>query len=353
MTGTTDPDDSELLVPGYEQNHASFRSLNHQMWQIPLISMTLTGGLWFGVSKVDKLPLFQIALLFLAMVGNAALFLVLQRLRFVMEQTLLWLEQRSPSNFVSAKGDHWYNKPLVVRRSFQAMLLLASLVSGGLLVITCLQTDWSHTLSSMKKNQAAEYYDQHAQDLADSYEAISARAAHPDLQEILGKRFATSQLDILDVGAGTGRDAAWLASLGHVVTAVEPSISMQRIARQAHKNMAIRWVFDELPDLSVICGEDAKFDVIILSAVWMHVSPSERESALQSIISLLKPEGIAYVTLRLGPAEPARSIYEVSIETLAALADRAGLEVELLHTKPDLLGRNEISWQSVLLKRAS
>lgn len=349
MTSPPNLADPELSVPAFEQNHATFRSLNHQMWQIPLISMTLTGGLWFGVSKVEDLPLFQVALLFLATIGNAALFLVIQRLRYVMEQTLNWLETRSPANFVSAKGDRWYNEPLVVRRSFQGMLALACLTSLGLLVITCLQTDWSQAASPMIQTEVTDYYDNHAHDLADSYEGISAAAAHPRLQKILEERFSADTLDILDIGSGTGRDAAWLASLGHQITAVEPSNAMRQIARKAHQDRSVRWLADGLPDLSVVRGDKRAFDVIVLSAVWMHIAQEDRERAVSTIASLMKPNGVAYMTLRLGPADASRFIYEVSLDELAELADRSGLVVEPLDMRSDLLGRSAISWQTVLL----
>ena len=94
----------DMRKAAFEKNHASFRSLNQQMWQIPLIAMTLTGGLWFGVLRVEEFPLFQLALLFLAVAGNVALFFIILRLRFVMEQHLLWLENVYPAGYVSAKG---------------------------------------------------------------------------------------------------------------------------------------------------------------------------------------------------------------------------------------------------------
>lgn len=342
---------SEFDMKAFEQNHETFRSLNHQMWQIPLISMTLTGGLWFGVSKVDGQPLFQIALLSMAMIGNAALFLVIQRLRYVMERTLSWIEQASGDNFVSAKGDHWYNRPLVVRRSFQTLLGLASLTSLGLLVITWLQTDWSEVVVEMQGDPSVSYYDRHAQDLAESYEGISASSAHPGLELLLEERFSGRGVDALDVGAGTGRDAAWLASLGHRVVAVEPSKAMLQIAEGAHSDASINWVRDALPDLSVIRSQTQDFDVVILSAVWMHLPPEDRAEAMASIASVLKRNGVVYVTLRLGPPDAARSIYSVSLDELGAIATRHGFNVEFLATRPDLLGRSNITWQTVLLSR--
>ena len=79
MTPSKEQIEHDMRQAAFEQNHLAFRSLNQQMWQIPLISMTLTGGLWFGVSRVEEFPLFQLALLFLAAVGNAALFVVILR----------------------------------------------------------------------------------------------------------------------------------------------------------------------------------------------------------------------------------------------------------------------------------
>ncbi|WP_050524409.1 class I SAM-dependent methyltransferase [Pseudorhodobacter wandonensis] len=340
---------SDLSEQAFVQNHETFRSLNHQMWQIPLISMTLTGGLWFGVSKVENSPFFQLALLFLATVGNACLFLVIQRLRYVMEQTLNWIERRSPADFVSAKGDFWYNKPLVVRRSFQAMLVLASLTSLGLWIMTFYQTDWSEVGNPMQKNAASAYYDRHALDLAESYEGISAAAAHPGLLRLLEDKFSGAHLDIIDVGAGTGRDAAWLASLGHRVVAVEPAGAMLRIARHAHQDMPITWIRDALPDLEVARRELPTFDVVVLSAVWMHIAKEDREAAVASIATLVKPGGAVYITLRLGPADPARAIHEVSMDELMDLATRFGFHLERLETRPDLLGRGDITWQSAVL----
>ncbi len=86
----------------------------------------------------------------------------------------------------------------------------------------------------MTEPTASIYYDRHALDLADSYEGISAAAAHPGLAKISTERFTGQTLDILDVGAGTGRDSAWLAAEGHRVVAVEPSNAMLKIAQQAH-----------------------------------------------------------------------------------------------------------------------
>lgn len=99
----TDPNvNHDFHLAAFNQNHEAFRSLNQQMWQIPLIPMTLTGGLWFGVSRSEDYALFTMALLFLAGMANVALIIVLYRLRYVMGLYLEWLKEAHPDGAVSA-----------------------------------------------------------------------------------------------------------------------------------------------------------------------------------------------------------------------------------------------------------
>lgn len=337
----------DMRQAAFEQNHLAFRSLNQQMWQIPLISMTLTGGLWFGVSRVEDFPLFQLALLFLAAAGNFALFILILRLRFVMERYLNWLESNYATGFVSANdGERWYQKSFIVRTSFQAMLLLASALSFCLLVATGCST-WKEEMGSMPDDPALSYYQQHASGLADGYEALTFEAAHPGLTHIVKTEFAGKKLRVLDIGAGTGRDAAWFARRGFEVVAVEPSEAMRRVAQRLHNGLTIDWRDDKLPELPGMLAAGETFDVIVVSAVWMHVHPDDRNQALRSIISLLANKGMLYLTLRLGPEEPERGIYKVSLEGFKATADALGLKVKELETQTDLLGRPHIKWQAL------
>ena len=347
MSPTKEQIDHDMRQAAFEQNHLAFRSLNQQMWQIPLISMTLTGGLWFGVSRVEDFPLFQLALLFLAAAGNAALFIVILRLRFVMERYLNWIANNYETGFVSADdGEHWYQKSFVVRTSFQAMLLLASALSIVLLVVTGWST-YKEAMGHMPDDPALSYYQEHASRLADGYEALTFEAAHPGLAAIMTQDHADEKLRVLDIGAGTGRDAAWFAAHGHDVVAVEPSEAMRTLAQRLHAGLPIDWRDDRLPELAGILSGRDRFDVIVLSAVWMHVHPDDRNKALRSIISLLADEGMLYLTLRLGPEEPERGIFKVSLDSFKATADALGLKVQELETQTDLLGRPHIKWQAL------
>lgn len=189
------------------------------------------------------------------------------------------------------------------------------------------------------------HYEQNAEQLVGQYESLRFEDVHPVLLDSLPASGAT----ILDVGAGSGRDAAWLAAKGYDVVAVEPSEAMRTLARQRHSSARIHWVADSLPDLAQLRRLGLTFDLILLSAVWMHVPPAARQRALRKLATLLSPNGRIAISLRLGPPDPDRAMYEVTLSELSAIAQQFGLRLVRTHESPDKLGRTEISWTTVVL----
>jgi 2-polyprenyl-3-methyl-5-hydroxy-6-metoxy-1,4-benzoquinol methylase len=155
----------------------------------------------------------------------------------------------------------------------------------------------------------------------------------------------------LDVGAGSGRDAAAMADRGLRVIAVEPSDALLRLAKDQHVRQDLTWVQDALPSLSKIVHRNEKYDFILMSAVWMHLQPVERTPALATLSSLLSNEGYLAITLRVGNAEPERSIYQVSVQDLLSRAVSVGLTpVYVGRVIKDSLKRSEIRWIKVVLR---
>lgn len=72
----------------FEQDCLDFRSMNEILWKVPIIVITLTGGLWFGVGSMDISDDAKKYLLYLAGAANITFILVLFRLRWVMGRTL-------------------------------------------------------------------------------------------------------------------------------------------------------------------------------------------------------------------------------------------------------------------------
>lgn len=122
-------DDFEREKVCYEQNYLQFRSLNQIMWQVPIIAMTLTGGLWFGAANVNNIQNFQYFLLFLAFFGNVGLILVLTRIRYVMGEYLNALRDFHPNGFVEAKGKNWFTRSKRVVSTFRWLLCISAVIS--------------------------------------------------------------------------------------------------------------------------------------------------------------------------------------------------------------------------------
>lgn len=336
----------ELSLAAFNQNSETFRALNALMWQVPLIAMTLTGGLWFGVSSISKdsdLAFLRPGLLLLAGVGDLLLIVILERLRHIIGEYLRWLNAAHPQGHVAADGDHWWNSRKVVKTCFQIMLGFGAAVSFVLFSLTMVTKIEDPARST--PTAVVAWYDAHASELADGYEGLDAATTHPKLFAMLRKAKGAT---ILDVGAGTGRDAAALAGLGHHVTAVEPSSKMLRLAKALHPGNDVLWVSDAMPALGKVEGT---FDVVLLSAVWMHVPPADRAAAFSRIVDLTAPGGRIYMTLRLGPGDVDRAMWTVSAAEIERLATMRGVRVQDLGKQPDLLGRNDVTWQTLLLAR--
>ncbi|MEE9454661.1 MAG: class I SAM-dependent methyltransferase [Paracoccaceae bacterium] len=342
-----------LEIQAYEQNYQQFRSLNQIMWQIPVLAMTLTGGLWFGVSNLQDNPLLTSILLLTACVGNLALVAILYRFRHVMNCYLKWLKAAVPGGYVEASdkssSNNWFEKfcntNKLVSRLFSGLLCWAAAMSTVVLIGYWIERDWSWSMPN--NSTAIAFYDKHAATLADGYESVAFEKAYPFLVPI----FDASPISVLDIGSGTGRDAAWIAAKGHSVIAVEPSEAMRKIAASLHPAKNISWVDDALPSLQSARLSTQTFDVVLANAVWMHLPPTDHQAAMQRIFDLTKPGGAVFISLRLGPQDSERGMYEVSSSDFVSIAKKSGFTVLPKGDFADLMGRPEVSWKMYELRR--
>ena len=196
----------------------------------------------------------------------------------------------------------------------------------------------------MKKSIA--WYDYHAEDITVQYERVSPDLIHAWFADLLpsGAAFA------LDVGAGTGRDASWLARKGYEVVAVEPSTAMRNIGQSLHSEPGIQWIDDALPDFRKAVRLGLNFDFILLSAVWMHVAEVDRSRAFRKLITLLKPGGFMALSLRISAMDDGREMHPVSAQEIERLARENGAFVERRTATADSAGRTEVSWINLVVR---
>jgi SAM-dependent methyltransferase len=155
---------------------------------------------------------------------------------------------------------------------------------------------------------------------------------------------------VLDVGAGSGRDANWLANQGHEVYAIEPSSGMRQVGQKVFPNPKIQWIDDSLPNLKKVFNLNLKFNMILLNAVWMHIHEKNREKSIQTLSSLLAPHGILILTLRKGFCNDDRTMYKVEPEEVNQLAKQNKLKTILQFKNNDKMKRPDISWITIILE---
>lgn len=189
-------------------------------------------------------------------------------------------------------------------------------------------------------------YDRDADALAAQYDSLTFAQVHAPL---LGLLPAAPGL-VLDVGAGSGRDARGLAERGHQVVAVEPSAGLRAHGERA-SDPAIRWIADALPDLAWVSRAGLAFDFILLAGVWMHIAPGDRARAFRKLAGLLAPGGRIAFSLRRGPEPPGRGFHPVSAEELEAFAAAHGLAFLLRAEQEDTLGREGVRWTNLVFQR--
>ena len=161
-----------------------------------------------------------------------------------------------------------------------------------------------------------EGYAEEAEALFKQYESIPAADAHRAVLHLI----PATPASVLDIGSGTGRDAAWFASQGHRVFAVEPTDAMRLPAMALHPSPAIEWLDDSLPDLALVRKRGETFDLVMLTAVWMHLDEAQRRQAMPHLAALVRPGGTLIMKIRHGPVPAGRRMFEVSAEETIALA---------------------------------
>lgn len=187
-------------------------------------------------------------------------------------------------------------------------------------------------------------YDAAAGDLAARYDAVSPGTTFAAVRDLLPSGGLA-----LDVGAGSGGDARWLASQGFDVVAVEPTPTFRAIGR-ARSEGSIRWLDDRLPALDGVHRLSLSFDLVLLSAVWQHIAPQDRPRAFRKLATLLSAGGVLALTLRSGPAPADRPMFETSSEEVEGLARAHGMEVVKVVGSDDLQSRTEVSWTTIVLR---
>ncbi len=189
-------------------------------------------------------------------------------------------------------------------------------------------------------------YANEAPELFRRYEARAFEDVHRLILDFLPPATA----DALEIGAGTGRDAAGLAARGYNVVAVEPVATLREGAMARHPEPNIRWIDDGLPELASVVALHQPFDLVMMTAVLMHLDAPLRAQSLDVVCSLVKPGGLLAMTLRHGPVPDGRVMFEVTADEIQKLSFPRGFSV-LLDTETVSSEQSDVTWTRMVLKK--
>jgi len=180
-------------------------------------------------------------------------------------------------------------------------------------------------------------------------EPIESHEPDPTLAEVVG---ALAPGRAIDLAAGDGRNAIWLAARGWDVTAVDFSgVALERATAAAEAaNVTVRWVNADLLEWR---AEPRSFDLV--AVMFLHLPPGERNSVYAGAAEAVAPGGrllvVGHDRSNLiegagGPQDPA------VLFTAAEIADAlAGFEVERTDTVARDLGDSRRALDAVLVAR--
>jgi SAM-dependent methyltransferase len=183
----------------------------------------------------------------------------------------------------------------------------------------------------------AAHYDRQATQLVRLYGELTFEEMHRALLHFLPEPGAR----ILDVGAGSGRDAQALVALGYEVVAVEPSLAMRRASGSTRDATGVVWIDDRLPCLRRVRSSQPAFDFVFCSAVLMHLSDRELPEAFKALRAVSVTGAKIAATLRPPQdADPADVFHNHPRDRFLHAAQSAGLALRASGDDRDRLGRS-------------
>ncbi|MCF7934594.1 MAG: class I SAM-dependent methyltransferase [Spirochaetia bacterium] len=136
------------------------------------------------------------------------------------------------------------------------------------------------------------YYDNHAAATAQRYEQVDSRLFLEGLPI-----WVQNKAKILDLGSGSGRDAAFLLSEEYDVYGIDGSKAMVEESIRLHPELSERLTHQILP--GPLPYRDESFDAVISIAFLMHLNRSDVQELCREVLRVLSPHGVFWFSIRL------------------------------------------------------
>ncbi|MBU2919356.1 class I SAM-dependent methyltransferase [Psychrosphaera sp. F3M07] len=204
-----------------------------------------------------------------------------------------------------------------------------------------------------------QFYNDNATKLAEQYLSKTFEEVHQSWSPFLPSIIENPNARILDLGAGSGRDVKYLAELAAnthptennvQIFAVEPAQELAVIGQKTTEDLNVKWLDDSLPALTKVTKQEVSFDLILLSAVWMHMNAEDQIEALNTLSKLVSTNGLIVITLRIGEFSDGRIAHVIDESKLMQQANKLNFDVILNESSVDALDRSDVTWKTLVFK---
>ena len=201
-------------------------------------------------------------------------------------------------------------------------------------------------------NKTLNYYSNNASLLSTRYELANVS----DLQSRLLNCF-NNKNQLLELGCGSGRDAAFMIDHGFQVTGIDGSEEMIHSAIELHPELNGNLIVAAIPeDLYKI---EKTFDGIYSIATLMHLKESQVRLVIKELLNLLNSDGTLFFSVsiarddinKMGFDEKGRFFLLLSKEEWVSICRESGFKDVAIIISEDGLGRDGITWLTCILKK--
>ena len=201
-------------------------------------------------------------------------------------------------------------------------------------------------------DRTLDYYDTYAREATASYEQVDFSRLVDHLAEALGPAAR-----VLDLGSGSGRDAAHLLARGYDVVAADGSEAILVQAATLHPELSGRTARVVVPGPLPFAAHS--FDGAMSWAVIMHVPEAGLPEVFAELARVVKPGGVLGYSVNTeragldGAGTDARGRHFTCLPASAweRLHEQAGFSTVELEESDDITGRSGIRWATFLARR--
>lgn len=198
------------------------------------------------------------------------------------------------------------------------------------------------------------YYDDNAGDVSRRFETADMSRVHGYLLAHLPPRGSR----VLEIGCGSGRDAAFLMASGYDVRAVDASAGLIEEALKLHPELVGRLSVAAVPFPEECPLLRDGFQAIVSMAVLMHIPEADLPDTVSQIRRLLVPGGVAFISVSAGRpgvdgegrGQGGRLFLERPPEHLQGVFEAQGFRMAARYQTPDGYSRG-IAWHSMAFLR--